>query len=814
MADDSSEDVVLPGERPEPDDIARRVAKARVAQKLFASDERVRVGRFQLLEKVGAGGMGVVWGAWDPELERRVAIKLVNTTTGARRDRILAEGQALAKLSHPNVVPVFDVGVVDDRVYLVMEWVRGKNLRRWSDEQRRTDRETLAVYRAAGAGLLAAHEAGLVHRDFKPDNAVIGDDGRVRVLDFGLARSETESGDNVGRAGTPKYMAPEQTGGKELTAAADQYAFGISLREALGSEQLPAWVGAIVTRATRPTPAERFPSMAELLAALDRDPRIVWRRRILVGVALAGAAGAFALGTMRSDHVERCSGGRSEIASTWSASTRDVLVARLRGLGAYGQLVATQLGPELDAYAERWVTASRNACLAADAGELAPTRYELVRGCLARTRAGLAAAHDVLSRVEGERLSDALLAARTLPDPGQCGLEAESSTVPPPPLMLAARAAELANDVARARVLALAVDPTAVSVAETTANAAARLGYAPLAARAQLAYGIALLWQKERGRAADVLDRAQSQAFAAGDTRTGVEAFARELWAVGSSGAATLTAKAAIDSARVVENLARGLGPTGAFERALLLNNLGTLRMAKDDRDGARAYFHAALDARPAVIPEHYELASIPANLALVEDDPARRAAWFEQQRTELVAIVGEDNPLVLDVRAAAAAFAIDPAVARAELHVVGERVHRLHPHLADRFAWVAYDLFWLAFDAGDIPRATQAHKWLSAGTELDIASAYLRSSDDPAGAIAAVTPIANDLGGSEQPWLRWRAIDAWIVIAHGERQLGHGDRARVAATRGLELAKTVGPFSRTMFYRQRLWRLEALARQ
>lgn len=117
------------GERPVGDARARAVARAKIANALFSTDQRVKLGRYHVLERVGQGGMGVVWGAYDPELERRVAIKLVHATTGASRERILLEGQALAKLSHPNVVAVYDVGVVDDEVYLVMEWIRGHNLR-------------------------------------------------------------------------------------------------------------------------------------------------------------------------------------------------------------------------------------------------------------------------------------------------------------------------------------------------------------------------------------------------------------------------------------------------------------------------------------------------------------------------------------------------------------------------------------------------------------------------------------------------------------------------------------------------------------
>ncbi len=251
--------------RPPADPRVREIARAKIANALFAVAEPVTLGRYHLLERLGQGGMGVVWGAFDPELERRVAIKLVRATSGASRARILAEGQALAKLSHPNVVAVHDVGVVDDEVYLVMEWIRGRNVRAHCAEPR-TAGELVALYRAAGEGLNAAHRAGLVHRDFKPENVMVGDDGRVRVLDFGLAL-DREGGDDRLVAGTPRYMAPEQQRGDPITPAADQFAFGVALREALVARNadrreapVPAWLSAIIARATAPDPADRFAS--------------------------------------------------------------------------------------------------------------------------------------------------------------------------------------------------------------------------------------------------------------------------------------------------------------------------------------------------------------------------------------------------------------------------------------------------------------------------------------------------------------------------------------------------------------------------
>ncbi len=233
-----------------------------------------RIGRYVLISSIGQGGMGVVFLAYDPELDRKVALKLLKLgklgTTG--KLRLLREAQALARLSNPNVVPVYDVGTVDEQAFVAMEYVEGQTLKRWLKTPR-SWRDVVAVMRDAGRGLAAAHAAGLVHRDFKPDNVLIGVDGRVRVVDFGLAREvddlsnpsgvtpadrpdgrpirevrtpkrsadgsrdEHHSLSQVTRAdqiiGTPAYMAPEQIANGACDDRADQFSFGVTFYEAL-----------------------------------------------------------------------------------------------------------------------------------------------------------------------------------------------------------------------------------------------------------------------------------------------------------------------------------------------------------------------------------------------------------------------------------------------------------------------------------------------------------------------------------------------------------------------------------------------------
>jgi predicted Ser/Thr protein kinase len=301
--------------RPDVDVFTARVMAANAAAALFGVDRAVMVGRYRLRRVLGAGGGGAVFAAHDREL----AIKLVVADGPERRARAVAEGQALARLAHPNVVAVFDVGVVDDRMFLAMELVSGRSLRAYAPTA--SPREVLRAFRQAGAGLVAAHAAGLVHGDFKPDNAVIGSDGRVRVVDFGLAGAV---GADVG-GGTPQYMAPELELDPAASPAIDQFAFALALRESLtvaGWTTLPRWIDAILTRATAPTPAARYPTVAAMLAALAADPRARWRRRGLVAAPLALAAIGFAIGRRGDDAATgpRCDDAAAVLAPTWSLS--------------------------------------------------------------------------------------------------------------------------------------------------------------------------------------------------------------------------------------------------------------------------------------------------------------------------------------------------------------------------------------------------------------------------------------------------------------------------------------------------------------
>jgi len=299
------------------DDLERRRVEHKLRTALFGTvAPPLTVGRYELLDRIGSGGMSVVYAARDPPLGRRVALKLVSSSIrdpDRRRhyqDRLLREGEALASVAHPNVVSVFDVGEENGHAFLVLELVEGQSLGDWSRAEQRPWREVLEIMLAAGEGLAAAHAAGLVHRDVTPQNIVIDSRGAVRVVDFGLVHAETDdaSGDGAppellatsltrtgATMGTPPYMAPEQWLRGTVEARTDQFGFSATLFEAVhgcrpfrgdgaadleraitsgavepapGDGGAPAWLDPIIRRGLAVDPAQRHPSMQALLAGI------------------------------------------------------------------------------------------------------------------------------------------------------------------------------------------------------------------------------------------------------------------------------------------------------------------------------------------------------------------------------------------------------------------------------------------------------------------------------------------------------------------------------------------------------------------
>ena len=301
--------------------------------------------------------MGEVYLAEDLNLGRRVAVKVVRPGAAPQTlARLLLEAQTMAKLSHRNVVTVFGVEENGPDVLVIMEHVEGVTAGRWLGERPRSWREILEVFVAAGRGLAAAHRAGVVHRDFKPDNVLVGADGQVRVSDFGLARALGDdrtieaAGDSPalsgsrGLAGTPAYMAPEQHLLRPAGARADQFAFCVSLYRALygtapfagenyvelydnvgagrlreppGAGGVPARIRRLLKTGLAADPDARHPSVAALVDELERDARAP-AHRALVALALATAAGLAALAWTRGTGVAPCQDAGRPLAGVWA----------------------------------------------------------------------------------------------------------------------------------------------------------------------------------------------------------------------------------------------------------------------------------------------------------------------------------------------------------------------------------------------------------------------------------------------------------------------------------------------------------------
>jgi len=517
------------------------------------SDELARgsvVNRFVILDVVGRGGMGVVYAAYDPELDRKIALKLVRPNRpGAGEGQLLREAQAIARLSHPNVVAVYDVGTHLHQVFLAMELVEGRSLGRWLAETPRSVREILDVFIAAGRGLAAAHAAGVVHRDFKPDNVLIGHDGRVRVADFGVARRFESPGEEPPErpdlpeearsarstmaaaeatrwgvaVGTVPYMAPEQLRRGTADARSDQFAFCIALFEALYGERpfagqgafdlalamesgelrtpnpavrrVPAWVRLVLARGLAFDPAARFPSMDELLAALSRDPaaarRRLWGIAAAVAVLLVAGLGLRELALRRA---RVCAGGEAKVAELWNPERKAAVHTAFRATGLpFAEGTWTGVERALDRYAEGWAGMHREACEATRVrGEQSEALLDRRMFCLDQRLRDAGALIDLFSHADGAVVEKSVAASADLPALASCAdLSALNARVPPPTDPKVRQAVrKIGQEVAVARASAAAGRyAVGLDPARRAAAAAEKIAYPPLRAEALVVRG-------------------------------------------------------------------------------------------------------------------------------------------------------------------------------------------------------------------------------------------------------------------------------------------------------------------------------------
>ncbi len=628
-----------------------------------------QISRYVVLDKIGEGGMGVVLAAFDPELGRRIALKILlprrRRKGGARvpaAARLMREAQAIARLSHPNVVAVYDVGREGESVFVAMEYVEGQTLTKWVEAHRGPLEPMLDIFAKAGRGLAAAHQAGLVHRDFKPDNVLVSADGRVRVLDFGLARADRSTmsmsasidedsalsgvpslrdwsdsdvlaspltrDDAV--VGTPRYMAPEQHAGLTTDGRSDQYSFCVALYQALFRQEpfpaktlreivtlksegrvappprgvtVPPWLETLVLKGLSPRPADRYASMDELVERLTETPEVKrkrWLGYAIGAVALGGVAG-LALWP-DGEREAPCQGSETQLADVYDEPARGRILQAIAAVPVpYASRTAADVTTRLDGYAAAWTAMHRDACEASKVrGEQSDELMDRRMACLADRRTHLGELVGIFAAADRAVVERATQAVAALPRVDDCAdLERLVETVARP-----------SDEKTRA---------SADRVAEQLARAAAleSAGKYPPAlelVRSALAEAEASGYAPAR---ADALDRLGSLLERTGDYAAAETRLREALWLAIKSGHDRRAASAATDLVSVVgDRLARHdegllfgehataildhLGADG-LERARLSNNLGNVLYRKGDVAGARREYEKALAIRERI---------------------------------------------------------------------------------------------------------------------------------------------------------------------------------------------------------------------
>ena len=498
------------------------------------------VGRYVILDLVGEGGMGVVYAAYDPELDRKLALKLLRASSGSRaarrKTRLIREAQAMARLSHRNVITVHDVGSIEDRVFVAMEFIEGGSVGEWIKEPRPWQK-VVEIFVEAGEGLAAAHRAGLVHRDFKPDNVMLAERGRVVVTDFGLARaadgseasgdsdpSDTKAGKlstTVTAAGaimgTPAYMAPEQHDARRVDARSDQFAFAVALYECLYGERpfpgddvaslayhvtsgnvraapprspVPTWVRNVLLRALSVDPSLRYATMEALLSDLvaDRTVRPRWGG-VLIGVGAAAAIGVGA-GFLLDPEETPCAGGSIRVDAVLGRAALDR--ARVGFIGTELPY-ATEQWPAVEAalkrYGETWDAAYVRVCEATRLhAEQSQLLLDVRMECLTHRLDDAAALVALLGQGDPAAVEHGLEAAQSLPPPSACettGVAGGGAPLPEPDV--AAEVEALRPQLARVAALERAgVFTVGLEAARNLVLEAEEIDYPPLQAEAYL----------------------------------------------------------------------------------------------------------------------------------------------------------------------------------------------------------------------------------------------------------------------------------------------------------------------------------------
>jgi tetratricopeptide (TPR) repeat protein/predicted Ser/Thr protein kinase len=667
------------------------------------------IGRYVVLERIGSGGMGVVFAAYDPQLDRRVAIKVLHgrRESDAARRRLAREAQSLARIAHPNVVAVHDVGLYDGRVFLAMEYVEGGTLREFMADGAHDLDARRRVLIAAGEGLAAAHRAGLVHRDFKPDNVMVGVRGEVKVMDFGLARNHADVSEQgtgpVTRSdvqnlssvlteagavlGTPAYMAPEQLAGQVADARSDQFAFAVTAHELLygvrpfvganlsaltlaisdgrivdppKQHQVPPWLRRVVLRGLAVEPAARWPDLDTMLRALARDPART-RRRLAVmaaGLVLSALLGGMIVSKLAQPGppARACTGLPSDIDGVWTGSERERVERAL--LDASTPESAQTVLRSLDAYAAGWDAAQLDNCTKTTIDQIqSDAVHELRARCLRHRKAAFEQLVELLS-ADASRLDRAVEAAARLPDVDACADVDALALTPALPTdpQLRATVEHLRDEIAGLQSR-IELGPSVERARDVVARADASSDHA-IAAEAALLLGRTLAAVDDLPASVIQLRRAYFLAMSCGHARTQAEAATSLVYVVGYRQQ---------DHARGKDWVEHALAIAARFEGTLVeadaVHAVGVVRDAAGDSLGALAAYRKAHELRQQLLPSVHpdiarsllSLANIHSGLGEIElaRDHQQRAL---QMRLELfgpdhVVIASSLNNLALSMR-------------------------------------------------------------------------------------------------------------------------------------------------------------------
>ena len=812
-------------------DLDGQVRLANLRRDMFrVSATPPQIDRFVLLGTLGAGGMGVVHAAHDPRLGRKLALKLVHPHSASPEleARLIREARAMARLSHPNVVQIHEVGVWDGRVYIAMELIVGQTLAAWLAARTRSWRDVLAVFCDAGRGLVAAHRVGVIHRDFKPDNVLVGDDGRARVTDFGLARGRDGDGlhdatwptgdpltalagpaQTGALAGTPGYMAPEQFLGQPATAASDQFSFCVALYHALHGVRpfadddrqalmravlagdrreprrlrIPRRIHRALVRGLAREPSARFPGMAALLAAIDPAPR--WQLAVPLTASLAVAATFVGL---TRDTTTPCADADELLRGAWDEDRRTALTATF---AAAPLADAALLGASTVASLDRYTTAAASAyitsCQAHQRGESSLGLHDLRVACLKRRLHVVGAVVDALTRGDGDALQSGPRAVSDLAPLEACD---DTPTLQGAPQMPDG-ARRILDTIDEARALELVGDLAWSGVQSDVAVTEARsLGHPPVLAEALYQRARLAVLARESAAAEALLAEALKLAVTARH-----DALVGDLW---------------------VWRILAGDARLDWLQQAdAWLQRVAATPLQRAEYDLARSNFLATIDMPAA---ESASGASVATRARLLGDDHLKTAiarinhgnhlavvGRIDEARAEhrkalagISAQVGEHHPLAADAHYALAADLLEQdtpeALAEAEIHMLAS-----HTIMAER--------------GGDPPPIELADSHIAlaeiARRRGDLARAEARAAEALAvhdrhpghpnrgAALTLLGALQQDRGRLDEALATFTNARELLLAAHGEASeyvgLVDGDIASVLLARG----DTLGAASR-----------------